>query len=88
MPEVFISHSSCNRGLASALKEELVSQGISCWMAPDDISLGQTWEDAVADAIANTSAFVILWSGRSQSSLQVKRELSLAASQEKLIIPL
>lgn len=57
-------------------------------MAPDDISLGQTWEDAVADAIANTSAFVILWSGRSQSSLQVKRELSLAASQEKLIIPL
>lgn len=88
MPEVFISHSSNNRGLASALKEELVSQGISCWMAPDDISLGHTWEDAVADAILNASAFVILWSSSSQDSLQVKRELSLAASQKKLIIPL
>jgi curved DNA-binding protein CbpA len=88
MPEVFISHSSCNRERASALRTELAAHGISCWMAPDDISIGQTWEDAITEAISTASVFVILWSRYSQSSLQVKRELSLAASQEKLIIPL
>jgi hypothetical protein len=88
MPKVFISHSSRNREIASALKEELAMHSISCWIAPDDISLGQTWEDAIADAIAVAPAFIILWSKYSQNSLHVKRELSLAASQDKAIIPL
>lgn len=88
MPEVFISHSSINREMASAVKAELIAHGISCWMAPDDIALGQTWEDAIAEAISVATAFVLLWSSNSQASSQVKRELSLAASQQKLIIPL
>lgn len=88
MPAVFISHSSINREMASAVKAELIAQGISCWMAPDDIALGQTWEDEIAEAISAASVFVLLWSSISQASSQVKRELSLAASQQKLIIPL
>lgn len=88
MSEVFISHSYFNREIASVVKAELISHGVSCWMAPDDIAPGQTWEDAIADAISKATAFVLLWSSCSQSSSQVKRELSLAASQQKLIIPL
>ena len=88
MPTVFISHSSTNREMASAVKAELIAQGITCWMAPDDIALGQTWEDAIAEAISTAKVFVLLWSSISQASSQVKRELSLAASQQKLIIPL
>ena len=88
MPAVFISHSSFNREMASAVKAELIAHGISCWMAPDDVSLGQTWEDAVVDALSTASVFLLLWSKWSQDSSQVKRELSLAASQQKLIIPL
>ena len=88
MPTVFISHSSINHEMASAVKAELIAQGISCWMAPDDITLGQTWEDAIAEAISAANVFVLLWSSISQASSQVNRELSLAASQHKLIIPL
>jgi hypothetical protein len=87
-PAVFISHSSINREMASTVKAELIAHGISCWMAPDDIALGQTWEDAIAEAISVAAVFVLIWSSRSQTSSQVKRELSLAASQQKLIIPL
>ncbi len=88
MPAVFISHSSYNRDMASAVKAELITHGISCWMAPDDIALGQTWEDAIVEAISVATVFVLLWSSRSQASSQVNRELSLAANQQKLIIPL
>lgn len=87
-PAVFISHSSVNREMASAVKAELSAHGISCWMAPDDIALGQTWEDSIAEAISVATVFILIWSSISQASSQVKRELSLAASQQKPIIPL
>ena len=61
---------------------------ISSWMAPDDIPIGQTWEEVIVEAISTSSAFLLLWSDKSQNSAQVKRELSLAASHGKLILPL
>lgn len=88
MADVFISHSSRNSLTADALKEKLAIAGITSWKAPEDIGIGQTWEDAIASAITGSTVFVLLWSGESQNSLQVKRELSLAASMNKIILPL
>ena len=88
MPQVFLSHSSINREMACAVKTGLTANGISCWMAPDDIAIGQTWEDAITEAISAAKVFVLLWSSIFQTSSEVKRELSLAANQHKLIIPL
>lgn len=88
MHNIFISHSSQNRDVAAVLKRTLEKEGFICWMAPDNILPGQAWEDAIALAIAEVSIFLLVWSAYSQNSEQVKRELSLAASLHRAIIPL
>jgi hypothetical protein len=88
MHYIFISHSSINRDVAADLKVGFAAEDVKCWMAPDDIVGGQPWEDSIADGISNSAIFLLLWSAPSQESVQVKRELSLAASKKKLILPL
>jgi len=88
MPEVFISHSVLNRSTALDVKAGLADLNVSSWMAPDDIPTGENWEVAIVDAISNALVFVLLLSDQSQGSLQVRRELSVAASNQKVIIPL
>jgi curved DNA-binding protein CbpA len=88
MADVFISHSLKNSHAACVLKEGLEKVGLTSWKAPGDILAGQTWEDAITDAISQSTVFLLLWSAESQRSQQVKRELSLAASMNKLVIPL
>jgi len=38
--QVFISHSSKNADIASAMKGYLDARGVRCWKAPEDIPYG------------------------------------------------
>lgn len=87
MFDVFISHSAKNGIIADALKHRLESSSIRCWKAPDNILPGQVWEEAITDAISLCKATLLVWSKESQTSQQVKRELTLSASLGKVIIP-
>lgn len=40
MAEVFISYSSLNKNIADAVCARLESDGVRCWYAPRDITLG------------------------------------------------
>ena len=88
MTTVFISHSATNGDVASDLKRRLEQNDIRCWKAPESILPGQTWEEAIVDAIASAQVMALIWSSASQNSEQVKRELTLACSQGKLIVPI
>lgn len=87
MHEVFISFSSRDVKIAEAAKHLLEARGIRCWKAPESIVPGQVWEEAIADAISASSCMLLIWSSESQNSRQVRRELTLAASREKIIVP-
>lgn len=87
MPKVFISYSTKDSEVASELKRNLELHSITCWKAPESILPGQTWEESIVDAISQTDLMVLIWSGASQCSEQVKRELTLACNQGKVIIP-
>lgn len=85
--DVFISYSSVNRLVADALKHYLEAAGLRCFKAPDNILPGQVFEDAIAEAIENCAAMLLVWSESSQNSEHVKRELTLAVNSGKIILP-
>lgn len=87
MFDAFISYSSRDRLIAEAVKHKLEAAGIRCWKAPENIEPGAVWEEAIIEAITFCPMMILIWSGFSQGSKQVNRELTLAASAEKTIIP-
>lgn len=92
MPEgtkacVFISYSTHDRQSALAVCERIEDAGIPCWIAPRDIEPGQDWSAAIPPAIDSCSVFVLIFSAHANASKQVVREVHLAQSAEKRIIP-
>ena len=85
---IFISHSSKDAQTATIICDALESNGMKCWIAPRDIPYGQEWAGEIAKAITNSSAFLFLSSGSSNSSGQVSREIQLAIENQVPIIPI
>jgi hypothetical protein len=84
---VFISHASEDREIASAVCEAIESRGLSCWIAPRDITPGKDYAQALYDAIGECSSLVLVFSEHSNRSPQVRREVERAARDGDLIIP-
>lgn len=87
MHDVFISYSSKNQFDADLVKQVLQSNGIRCWMAPDDIPSGENYAKAIPAAIRGCRVFVLLLSVAAQMSPWVSKELDLAVNGSKVIIP-
>ena len=86
--DVFISYSSVDKPLADAVCATLEGRGIRCWIAPRDIVPGMDWSDAIIDALTSAQVFLLLLSGASNESEQVKRELQNAVSEGLPVVPL
>lgn len=87
MADVFISHSSKDHLVAEQLCEGLEANGISCWMAPRDITAGTEWAVAINNAISSSKVFLIIYSECSAQSKQVSKELGLAGARGIPMIP-
>lgn len=85
--DVFISHSHIDKPIADAVCAMLESKKIRCWIAPRDIAPGVDWPTAISTAITNSRVFVLIFSGNSNRSEDVGRELILAANNNLIIIP-
>ena len=85
--DVFVSYSSQDKAIADAACATLEARGIRCWVAPRDITPGQDWSEAIIDAIAACRVFLLILSGASNQSEQVKREVQNAVSEAKSILP-
>ena len=85
--DVFISYSSKDKTTADAICAVLERDGIRCWIAPRDVTPGHDWAECIIQAIHGSKAFVLLFSGFSNASGQIKREVERAADREIPIIP-
>ncbi len=85
--DVFISHSSRNAVEARLILGGLEDRGVKCWIAPRDITPGQTWADAIMEGIMASKTMVILLSTESNLSQQVLNEILQAVHKGLIVIP-
>jgi phosphate/phosphite/phosphonate ABC transporter binding protein len=85
--DVFVSYSSKDKAVADALVASLENKNIRCWVAPRDIKPGKDWGNAIADAIAESKVFLLIFSNHSNQSQRVLDELNLAISEEIVVLP-
>ena len=84
---VFISYSTADSAIANQTKLILETNGISCWMAPQSIPAGGDYGSEIPKAIAHCGAFLLMLSESSQKSPWVPKEVGLAISERKIVIP-
>lgn len=83
---VFISYASQDAETAQRICAAIEAAGVSCWMAPRDVTPGAQYADAIVRAINEAQAVVLVLSAAAISSSHVGREVERAASKRKPII--
>lgn len=85
--DVFISYSSKDCDKVYTVKHVLENNSISCWMAPQSIPTGSSYAKEIPVAIRNCKVFLLMITSKSQESQWVSKELSVALSERKCVIP-
>ena len=85
--DVFISYKSDEFGIASYIYEELKRNGISAWMAPQDIPGGSSYAMEITKAIKECRIFLLVLSKAAQTSQWIPKEIDNAINEKKLILP-
>jgi DNA-binding beta-propeller fold protein YncE len=85
--EVFVSYSHHDKPQADAVCATLEAKGIRCWIAPRDVIPGQEWGAAIVDAIQSSRVMVLVFSSHANASPQIRREVQIAVSAERVLIP-
>jgi hypothetical protein len=86
--QVFISHSSQDKGIADKVVAYLEGRGMTCWIAPRDIAPGADWTESIIDAIDGARVFILILSGHSNDSSHVQREVASAGDRKRAILPM
>lgn len=87
MGYAFISYSSKNQEAADAMRNLFRKHSIDSWMAPYDIPAGSEYAEVLYDALVNCSCLVLMLTDVSQNSQWVKKEVNIAISNGKAVIP-
>lgn len=88
MGYAFISYSTQNQALADAMRSLFLKNNIDTWMAPYDIPAGCEYAEVLFDSLMGCSCLVLMLTEDSQSSVWVKKEVNIAISNGKAVIPL
>jgi hypothetical protein len=88
MYKVFVSYSSKDIKWASLLKQLLADVHASVYVAEFDLEARDVISDEVSKNIKNCDLFILLWSGKSRKSSYVEKEIFLAKSEHKKILPI
>jgi hypothetical protein len=88
MPEVFISYASEDRDRVLAIVERLRARCIDFWLDKFKIPGGSQWSGEIVRAIKSCTVFLLVTSRRSIENENVRKEIDLAASDNKMILPL
>jgi hypothetical protein len=85
--DIFVSYSQPDRSTAFALAQRLETRGVSVWIAPRDVSPAADWAAEIIDAISSARLMVLVFSGSSNDSDQVRREVERAVHKQLPILP-
>src|ERR1700687_476803 len=87
-PFLFISHVSEDRMAAMDIVSELERRGIPCWIAPRNIAPGHPFDDEIASALERCRAMLLVFSDQCNESEYIRREVTVAGENQKIVIPL
>lgn len=85
--DVFVSYSQHDKSFVDALVHSLEAENIRCWYAPRDIPPGMSWPAAITHAISQSRAMILVFSGHSNQSAEVAKELTLASNHKRVVVP-
>ena len=86
--KVFISYSTEDKLIAAKIKEILMSFGIKCFMAHDDIEISEEWKLRILNELNEADIFIPLLSDNFKSSDWCSQESGIACYRNILFIPL
>jgi hypothetical protein len=84
----FISHASEDAAIAATITDYLEKNGVSCWIAPRDLTPGREYSSEIVDGIESSAVFVLVLSENANESIFVKREVERAVSKGKPVFPI
>ena len=84
--DMFISYSTKDKSIADEIWTKTEAQGIRCWIAPRDISPGESWAESIMRAISMARIMVVVFSDSSNTSPSVIREVEHAVSTGATIL--
>jgi TolB-like protein len=87
-PDVFISYASPDSAVAETVCEALERAGVTCWIAPRDVTPGTFYADEIVHAIDAAKAIVLILSQNAAESPHVLREVERAASKRHPVVSL
>jgi tetratricopeptide (TPR) repeat protein len=88
MGDVFISYSRKDSSFVDQLIRDLENAGIEVWIDREDIRGGDRWRPAIVESIRNCQAFLLVLSPNSVASENVSKELSIAETHKRRIVPI
>jgi len=83
---VFISHASHDKAVADAVCEALEKAGVTCWIAPRDVTPGEFYAESIVHAIDSTQVIVLVLSQNGAASPHVLREVERASSKRHPVV--
>jgi TolB-like protein/Flp pilus assembly protein TadD len=83
--DVFISYASQDGAVAHAVLAALERQGITCWIAPRDVTPGALYADEIIRAINGSKILVVVLSASAVASSHVGKEVERASSKQRSI---
>jgi hypothetical protein len=78
----FISYSSHDEAFAERLHADLVAKTLRCWFAPEDLKIGDRFQEQIEQSIRLFDKVMIVLSAASVQSRWVEREVSAAREHE------
>ncbi|MBO4954305.1 MAG: TIR domain-containing protein, partial [Clostridia bacterium] len=86
--DVFISFSFADQAIVETVANLLLSKhGITYWVCTQDIYGGEHYKEAIVDAIEAAKIFLLIQSESSVSSTEVPKEVDVALSCHKTVVP-
>jgi uncharacterized protein YjbI with pentapeptide repeats len=80
----FISYSCADSSFADRLYQDLRNRGLRCWYAPEDLKIGDRFQERIEESIHTYDKLVIVLSESSVQSRWVEREVNSAREREDL----
>jgi len=79
----FISYSSADQEFAERLHADLQAKGVRCWFAPEDLKIGDRFQERIEESIRVFDKVMIVLSDASVRSRWVEREVNAAWEREE-----
>jgi hypothetical protein len=85
--DIFVSYRRSDRELVAKVVSRLEQRGVTTWYDAE-IEGGADWRETIVEALTNSGILVIFFSEQCNSSRQLKKELAVADSLAKAVVPI